>query len=233
MSSDLLVFCPNYNGSTNDLYCRSCDLQNIKLHGYGEGKNWPGFTIGKIQGPLEFLKTRDEPFVMFGDGHDTIIIDTAETILDKFQRFGYPVLFSAEKNCWPDATLAKHFPFPKPPYHNSPWRFPNAGGWMGQREAVIDMLTAAWEYNNQWQNDDTRCFVELYLKQYSWRSYITFDYGCQIFQTMCQTHSHELGPNGENLVTHNKPSTLHFNGRVPGIGLWYRTLTGDLGWKGE
>ena len=231
--SNLLVFTCDYPTPAADitLLRRSCDLYDIPLATYGEG-SWPGYAQGKIVAARQFLESRTEPFAMFVDGRDVIILDRAERILDQYQRIGSEIVISAEKTCWPDATLASHYPYPKPPYHNSPWRFINAGGWIGERKALIKALAAAGEYSGAWPNDDQRCWTEFFLYM-GGRQIMTIDAGCQIFQSMGGTNSHELGPTGENLITHKTPKVVHFNGRTPNIGLWYRNLTGDLGWKGQ
>lgn len=235
--NNLLVFTCNYAVPSADttLLRRSCDLNNIPLQTYGDGQSWPGYAQGKIIEARKFLETREEPYAMFVDGRDTIILDSADAILERYQRIGSMILVSGEKTCWPDVDIAPQYPYPPAPFHNSPWRFINAGGWIGERLALIkalDRIQGA-EYPIRWPDDDQRCWTELYLRD-SWaRPLMRVDAGCQIFQCMGGVASHELGPTGENLVTHALPKVLHFNGRTPNIGLWYRTLTGDLGWKGN
>lgn len=231
---DLLVFTCDYPSPPADisLLRRSCELYDIELATYGQDRNWPGYARGKITDAMLFLKDRDEPFAMFVDGRDTIIVNNTDTILQTYQRIGSEIVIAGEKTCWPDAALGTHYPFPRPPYHNSPWRYINAGGWIGERRTLVMALECAADYAGTWPNDDQRMWTEIFLYN-GWRNRITIDAGCQIFQCMGGVGSHELGPGGENLVTHTYPKVLHFNGRTPNIGLWYRTLTGDLGWKGQ
>lgn len=231
---DLLVFTCDYPSPPADisLLRRSCELYDIELATYGQDRNWPGYAQGKIVAAREFLMGREEPFAMFVDGRDTFLTYGAPNILDQFQRIGSEIVIAGEKTCWPDAALGTHYPYPRPPYHNSPWRFINAGGWIGVRQTLIHALGEAADYTDKWPNDDQRMWTEIFLYN-GWRNRITIDAGCQIFQCMGGVGSHELGPGGENLVTHSFPKVLHFNGRTPNIGLWYRNLTGDLGWKGQ
>lgn len=228
--SDLLVFSTG-TAEGSKLFVRSCELQNIEPVIFDNG--YPGHGIAKIKYALEFLRDRTEPFVMFADAHDSIVLHNAGVLLDKYQRIGSPITISAEKTCWPDDSIATHFPYPQAPFHNSPWRFINAGGWMGEAAHVRQALEVMIEkgYVDRWPGDDQRCWQEWFLHA-GGRQVCRVDAGCQIFQCMGGTASHELGPNGDNLVTHTSPSVLHFNGQTPNIGTWYRTLTGDLGWKG-
>ncbi|MDD1678313.1 MAG: hypothetical protein LUO93_03910, partial [Methanomicrobiales archaeon] len=125
-TKDLLVFTCDYPNPPADitLLRRSCELQDINLATYGEG-DWPGYALGKIVAAREFLLAREEPFAMFVDGRDSLILDKADHILDQYQRIGSQIVIAGEKTCWPDANLGTHYPFPRPPFHNSPWRYVN------------------------------------------------------------------------------------------------------------
>lgn len=230
--NDLLVFSCG-DPAKRELFTRSCGLQNIEPVFFEYGDVYPGHGEAKIRLARKFLESHEEPFVMFVDSYDSILLDGAAAILDKYQRIGMPIVISAEKSCWPDKDISTHFPYPKPPFQNSPWRFINSGGWMGERNAAWNAL---WEmdvkYADKWPGDDQRCWQEWYVRA-GGRQFMHVDAGCEIFQTMSGVGGMELGPSGENLVTHSQPKVLHFNGATPNIGLWYRTLTGDLGWKGQ
>lgn len=230
MADDLLVFTCDYSEPTVNLSLlrRSCELYDIPLATYGEGP-YPGHSIAKIRDAAKFLETRDEPFALFTDGADTFVKDTAATILAKYQRVGSLILLSAEKNCWPDATIATHYPIVD---KRSPWRYINSGGWMGERRALIAALDYMSMEIEEYGNDDQKLWTRWYLYGRG-RLVSGIDSGCNVFQTMASAASHELSPDGSNAVTHNTPSVYHFNGRTQGIGNWYRMLTGDIGWKGQ
>lgn len=230
--SDLLVFSTGTELGSQ-LFKRSCELQNIDPVIFDHG--YPGHGVAKIRLVYEFLmaRTESEPFVLFADAHDSIVLSGASDILDKYQRIGAPIVISAEKTCWPDSTLSAHFPYPRPPFHHSPWRFINAGGWMGERNYILRALKEMEvAYVDRWPGDDQRCWQEWYLRDRG-REVCHVDAGCEIFQTMSSSGQTDFAPNGENQVTHQIPKILHFNGRTPNIGLWYRNLTGDLGWRGQ
>lgn len=230
--NDLLVFSCG-DPAKRELFTRSCGLQNIEPVFFSYGDTYPGHAIAKIEHALAFLEGRDEPFVMWVDSHDSIVLDGVDAILNKYQRIGAAIVISGEKNCWPDPAIATHFPYPKPPYHQSPWRFINSGSWIGEMSAVREALFAMkTKYRDKWPGDDQRCWQEWFVRGYG-RQCCQVDAGCEIFQTMSGVGGMELGPSGGNLVTHSQPKVLHFNGNTPNIGLWYRTLTGDLGWKGN
>ena len=234
MAADLLVFTANFPVPPTDisLLRRSCELYNIELATYGDG-SWPSYGKGKVIDAAAYLETHDEPFALFLDGRDTFVTDNAANILDAYQRIGSEILIAGERTCWPDATLGTHYPYPHNSkfYGMSPWRFINSGGWIGVRRTLIQALKAAAEYAGSWPNDDQRMWTEIFLYG-GWRHRIEIDSDCAMFQCMGGTHGHELGPTGENLVTRQKPKCFHFNGRTPGMGDWYRALTGDLGYKG-
>ena len=232
---DLLIFTCNYKEPTIDLRLlrRSCELYDIELATYGDDVDWPGHKRGKIIDAAAFLSTRPEPFAMFVDGRDTIVLDRAERILDTYQKIGSEIVIAAEKTCWPNAELWTHYPYPRPPFQTSPWRYINSGGWIGERGALMNALYTAADYDGElWNEDDQMCWTDWFLRA-GGRNHCVIDAGCQIFQCIGGTAGHEIGPTGENLITHTQPKVLHFNGRAPNIGLWYRNLTGDLGWRGE
>jgi hypothetical protein len=234
MTDSLCVFTASYGTDKCDLLRRSCGLVDIQLHTYGTGE-WQSYVHGKITGALDFLAGRDEPFAMYVDGHDSFIVDNAAAILDKYQRIGKLITISAEKDVWPvnQGIAAAHYPYPQPPHHQSPWKFINSGGWIGERGALIEALSRMHAVANG-RGDDQLLWHEWYLFLKG-RLVTHIDSGCSIFQTMSGVHGHELSPTGENLTTFQRPSVVHFNGRLGNngaIGDWYRMMTGDRGYRG-
>ena len=68
-----------------------------------------GQKINLVRNHLESL--HDGDVVLFVDGYDVIINDTLPTILERYEDMGADIIFAAEKNCWPDPTMASQFPF--------------------------------------------------------------------------------------------------------------------------
>jgi len=107
----------------------SSKSNNIEVKVLGAGVDWTGGDVKKGPGggmKINLLREelenyRDNDVVMFVDGYDVIINDTANTILDRYLSFHCKVLFAAEKVCWPDRSLESKFPKPANgyPYLNS------------------------------------------------------------------------------------------------------------------
>ena len=136
----------------------SCTRVGVALHKFGQGSTWPSYT-DRLRDGAVFLQNRPEEFVLFVDSADTYLLDGSEEILRKFHEFNAPFVFSAETNCWPDSSLADHFP-----WNGTKYRFLNAGAWMGSRSWIIDRWLRIWErYHSQFPQDDTRCLVQAWI----------------------------------------------------------------------
>lgn len=220
MSSNLCVFTTVESESSVTLLRRSCQRVGIDLHLYETG-NWKGYADGKIRGALDFLRTRTEEVCMFVDGHDSFVLAGADRILDVYAEHGKPII-SCEKTCWPDAKLASRY---EP--CDSPFAYPNAGGWIGGREKLVEALSMMvnLEYTVEWPNDDQRCWHEYMTVTYEGKYTLLRDLQCKMFQ--CMGGTGELDETGRNTITGNWPSVWHFNGRTPGREEWYTKLTGD------
>lgn len=106
----------------------------------GEGVDWVGGTmegegggqkINLVRGHLDSLNGNDNDIVLFMDGYDTFFADNMFTVLERFRGFDCDILFAAEKNCWPQASLAPQFPMTR-----SPYKYLNSGLYMGKVKAL-------------------------------------------------------------------------------------------------
>lgn len=73
--------------------------------------------------------------VLFTDCWDIIFAAGLPSIIDKFKSFDAPIVFNAERSCFPRPDLAEQFPKSVTPY-----RFLNSGFFIGYTEAVASML---------------------------------------------------------------------------------------------
>lgn len=65
--------------------------------------------------------------IVFTDAWDVLFYGTKDALLPKIPN----VLISAERNCWPDETLAVKY------RNDSPWRFPNPGCMAGYPDVIV------------------------------------------------------------------------------------------------
>jgi len=220
-----LVFTANYTWPDVDwsLLKRSAERVGVDIQTYGDGKGWPGYGVGKLVGPLEFLRGRTEEVVLYTDSQDSFLVHDAETILNGWMRCGAPqVLLQAEKNCYPEPTWE-----PEYPRNDSSWRYICAGGWMGTRTSVIAALEEIISGDQFKENShcDQRCWTDWYLRHPSGKLRATLDTNCEVFQSFFTET--EVANDGRNLITGTRPSIFHFNGRTHGEREWYKRITGD------
>jgi len=94
-----------------------------------------GQKINLVRNHLESL--HDGDVVLFVDGYDVIINDTLPTILERYEDMGADIIFAAEKNCWPDPTMASEFPL------STLYRYLNSGVYIGKVGALKEFLNEA------------------------------------------------------------------------------------------
>ena len=114
---------------------QSAKRNQIKLINIGKNVTWRGGNMSAGQGggqKINLIRQHignlpDEAIVLFVDGYDGLFIDNPQTIEERFVGFDCDILFAAEKNCWPDASMWILFPKSETPY-----RYLNSGLFMGK-----------------------------------------------------------------------------------------------------
>ena len=144
------------------------------------GKNvlWEG---GTMEGPGGGQKVNlirqelnyydDNDIIMFLDGYDTFIHSTEEEILERYFSFKKEIIFSAEKTCWPDNSIAKKFP------ETGGYKYLNSGTFIGTVSSLKKF------FSNPIQNhEDDQLYCQ---KQYLYENFnIGLDYESYIFLCM-------------------------------------------------
>ena len=109
--------------------------KHINIHINGIGVKWIDFS-NKLENFHKFLEDVDDnKIVMSLDAYDVIIFDNAENIKKKFEEFDKPLVFSAEKFCWPDANIWEKYK-----NQDEIFKFVNAGTYMGYAWRIKEML---------------------------------------------------------------------------------------------
>lgn len=196
--SDLCVFT---TGTNLDLLRESCLTVNITLYNYPSDP-WVGYVTGKLRGGIKFLTTRPEPFVMWLDGNDSLVLKPESEILSLWQIFGGPVIMAAESTCWPDAELEEKYPPAIALQYGMP-RFLNAGGFIGPKGLVLTAMHAALRFAGD-NEDDQRAWTAAYLA--GALPDVQLDYTRTLFAC--------VGDGNSALIA--KSATLHWNGKIPG-----------------
>lgn len=197
----------------------SAQRHGIHLQPYGLGQSYaPHGVVSHIEHLAQAIRASDTSYshVLMTDAYDSFFLAGEEEIAEKFLAMGSPVVISAEKNCWPLTQLAPLFPETR-----SPFRFPNAGGLMGERLPLLIALDRLMKDFNDPDLDGQAC-----NPQGRWGYGLAkglveakIDSDCEIFQTMSNVDlAHDLDVDVlhsrvYNTATNRWPCVIHFNGR--------------------
>lgn len=170
---------------------QSASRFNVNLTAIGKGEKWEGFTT-KLKLYKEYLQTRTEKFVLGMDSRDTLYINNADEILDRFIKLyycrGHKIVFNSETNCYPNKELAD-----KHPCQSKKYKYLNSGCFIGEREYFIDLLNECETYAKKKKvinkNDDQELIQHIFLDKINKQDHsIWLDYDCNIFQVLWDEH---------------------------------------------
>jgi len=106
------------------------DAENGVLQGFGGGQK-----VNLLKEELKTWETLENHVVMFTDSYDVILLQNPAEILNKFRAFTRPLVFSAEKTCWPNPMLEDSYPEAMTEY-----RFLNSGGFIGYADHIFNLI---------------------------------------------------------------------------------------------
>lgn len=183
-----------------------------------------GYKINLLQEELSTWDTNTlhSTILLFTDSYDVLINSTENNILNryydamtKYNKHNC-VLFSAEKDCWPDRTLMCKYP-----KYNSPYLYLNSGGFIGTAHNIYSLIMDATISNT---DDDQLFFTNLYLTD-TLKQRIALDYDCYLFQTLNNSLS-DISFHGKyiirNIVFNTYPLVIHGNGPLQYKQIMYR-----------
>ncbi len=161
------------------IFLASCQKFGIDPMLFGMGRTFPGYRTMGLEWQLEFIKTipKDYSHVLFTDGWDAFFTAPKETIIRKYQDMGSPeFLCSAFYQLANVSDMDKQYPgcFDT----SKRYCFPNRGGYIGERQVVIDALERMLTLPNQTGDE---CFNWYDAIAEGWFK-PTLDSGCSIFQ---------------------------------------------------
>lgn len=160
---------------------------------------------------FEFMRRMCERFkeyerIVFTDAWDVLFFGTKADLLKRLPEY---LVISAERQCWPDPTVAEGFT------SDSPWRFCNAGIMGGNRNSVI--LTAIHSLSA----DDLELMEQEWLnKQLSEQGGSEFiDERTEVFYTVSADKEDgslsSIDGRPWNWTTDTHPQFFHFSGQCP------------------
>ena len=182
--------------------------ESSRQHGFtvtniGANKEWLGGTMEgqggghKIKMLQEYLGTLpDNDVVLFTDAYDVFFVTDLDNIVRRYMDFSVEILFSAEKACWPDESMAE-----KHPPAETDYKFLNSGGFIGRVGALKDLFS-----EELLASDDDQLYIQRIWTYDTSRWSMALDYEQYIFQT-----------NESNLTIRNKQLWNDFTGCYPAI----------------
>lgn len=214
-----------------------CSIYGFYLKVLGMGEKWLGGNMMDGQGggqKINLLKEELDKYskqelkktlILFSDSYDVIICGSPECVINKFKKFKLPIIFSAEKYCWPDKSLKLCYDTKNNVI--SEYKYLNSGGFIGWAKDIYKLLIKV-------ENDfDDQLF---YTYKYLEKNNILLDNCCQIFQTLNGV-GQDLEINYKtskikNKVFNTEPIFIHGNGPIA-TKLYLNTLENytGLGWN--
>lgn len=205
----------------------TCDLHKIDLTLAGEGQEWMGGDMTSPGGAHKITLLRkaldhlpDDDIIIFSDGYDSFLVnstDIQQQIIARYLSFGSDIVFSGEKTCWPDPSLASHYEIV------GDYPYLNSGGFVGSVGGIKNLIDSMGEYSES--DDDQLLYSRAYL---SADHDIKIDVEGYIFQTSCDSvvvtggviHNNMCYPlifHGNGGDTEKAKMQRHFSRIYPGI----------------
>lgn len=218
---------------------RSAVHNGFAFHPVGLGEPWQGFAtkfLAYERGLLELLGSEigPEDRVMLMDAWDTVILGSAEELLEKVRPLPPgAVLCGAERVCGPNHFLVGQME-ELYPEDRTPWRYPNSGGLFASAGAMLDLLNGLLRETEDGtvldasENDQVRLHDFLLARASRGQPYpLMLDVDCRVFQCMyeeqpqwdvVQDGAAPPSPRIANRLTGQRPVVAHGNGHT---GRWF------------
>lgn len=198
----MIVLTSIYNAQHTGVieFLKSCDRLGLTIHNASVGHK---VGYGAMMRELyEALKVINDEQVVYSDGGDTYFMRRLPNVDE--------VIYSTEKNCYPEPKLALEYPNPK-----SAWCFLNGGNWVAPRVLMIEFIE---KYKLHKLPNNANCQLELaiaYLDAVKKGFPIKLDEECKFFQTLWAAFPGDFGYKDKrffNLKTRTEPCVIHGNG---------------------
>ncbi len=198
-------------GHTLGWFERSLDHRGVPytVLGQGIGEAWTNRM--KLDLTIEFLAARREPFVMGADSSDALLIGDPRAIVERFRQQEAGMLFNAEKQFWPPEL--KDMRRYEDGVCRKPFRYLNAGLWIGRREACLEAFRRARVWADRLalrEESEQVCWKHAYRDLYP---AIQIDDHCRIFQNLNRVRR-EVRVGGERLPS---PVTSYIHKRLAAL----------------
>lgn len=193
------------------IFLKSCEKFGHSPALYGMGRGFSGYRDVLMERMLEYLKTIPSEYshVIFSDSWDAMMTGPMDEIESKYRDMGSPdVLMSAYFGLGNESDMSKYEGVFDETKH---YKYPNRGGFMGRREAVIDAFEKMSSCGDATGDD---CFLHYRGYREGWFRPM-LDSECQIFHISDYHLSVEdtnNGPRAFNSYTSSNPCVVHLSG---------------------
>lgn len=184
----------------------SCKRLSISLDVFGMGSPISGLGW-KLHTMYRYLSTQKKSgTVLFTDAFDSVILKPAGLIMEEYKALNFPLVMSAEANCFPASPLHKFYPEAPTRY-----RYVNSGGWIGDAEYMRDLLHSLSAACLPDTLNDQGVLADYYISR---PDSMRLDHQCRIFQCLFAADEDLFfdGTAIKNVVTGSQPAVIHGNG---------------------
>ena len=112
----------------------SSDYYGVDLTLLKYNKEWTGHRLKDALLKKYLEKLNGNEIVMCTDAYDTLFLGDTDTIKSRFLKFNKPILFSAERNCWPEPALSVYYK------KNGFFRYLNSGAFIGESKTILRLM---------------------------------------------------------------------------------------------
>ncbi len=210
------------NKVLRQMQCDARDLGWTSFHVLSEPDMKIGHGIGHgikvllLQKFLDVLQRSsgddDDSIILFLDAHDVRLMGSPSEVFTRFKRTKTRILFSAEKNCWPDVDRAPQFVFDPTSHRQVVYRYLNSGGYIGYVNSLLKLFKDNEHVYLDNATDDQRYFTTLYLRHQREPERIKLDTRCELFQCLFLAHADVCPSSLMNKVYGTRPVIFHGNG---------------------
>lgn len=153
----------------------------------------------------------DDEIITYIDAFDTYVVAEDKEIEEKFLKMDADIVYSVEKNCWPDDNLSRFF---------SNNCFLNSGGFVfknGRFKKILDLLSSIGDgiLNNQNLVDNDQYLHHLFALIATTNIKIKFDTKNEIFQSLIFEETNNFLKENNRFINSNtktQPCIFHGNG---------------------
>ncbi|MEQ8524383.1 glycosyltransferase domain-containing protein [Gracilimonas sp.] len=146
-----------------EIFQKSASQHKISFDILGWGKEYTSHKCKSIW-LIEYLDNLpDDEIVLYTDAYDALMLCPKEEIIEKYDQLGHSVIYSAEQNINIDGTfLEKVAIYLRVRNREKPYRFLNAGQWIGRAGTVRNIIkeTLSSDKFDSKNNNDQSLLIE-------------------------------------------------------------------------